>query len=71
MSRQAASATAGAARDQSQMAVCARNPPELSDPLLFGDVQQPEPDPVEATIHGKGRLRGEGRCDRPSQGAAA
>ena len=27
--------------------------PELGDPLLFGEVQQPQPDPVEAPVRGK------------------
>ena len=59
------------ARDQSQMTVCRRKPPELGDPLLFGKVQQPQPDPVAAPVRGKRQIPGEGRCDGTAWGAAA
>ena len=63
--------TAVVARDQSQMTVCGREPAELGDPLLFGKVQQPQPDPVAAPVRGKRHIPGEGLCDGTAWWAAA
>ena len=59
------------ARDQSQMTVCGRTPTKFGDPLLFGKVQQTQPDPVAASVRGKRHIPGERLCDGTVRWAAA